>query len=62
MSELGKFNTEIKLFKEEAHFKSETLMFIRWLAEKQGKVHSEPAGELALAMAIKTDTPIMGKH
>lgn len=58
MKEVGKFNTELKLFQETAVFKSDTLLFIRWLAEKQGKTHSAPAGELALAVALKKATPI----
>lgn len=53
MREIGKFNTELLLFQEELPpLKTETLLFIRWLAEKQGKTHSEPAGELALALRI----------
>lgn len=59
MREMGQFNTELKLFKETLPpVKTETLMFHRWLAEKQNKTVSRPVGDLALAMVIKENKPI----
>ena len=53
MKEMGQFNTELKLFKETLPpVKIATLEFMHWLAKKQGKVHSAPCGEFALAAEI----------
>lgn len=63
MKEIGPFNTELKLFQETLPpIKTRTLQFYRWLAEKQGRTLSAPAGELALAERIKEPDSKMRQH
>lgn len=53
MKEIGRYDTELQMFVETPKpIKTSTLEFLRWLAEKQGRVVSEPCGEFALAAAI----------
>lgn len=53
MKELGRYDTELQMFVEKPKpIKLGTLRFIRFIAEREGRTLSAPAGVLALGERI----------